>query len=231
MAPVTRIVTGIEAVVGFAGRLAAWICVALVLLVAGDVFARYFFRTGAVWVQELQWHLISPIALFGMSYALMAGEQVRVDVLYERFPPGLRRAIEVLGGALMIAFGLVVAWLSWPWVEMAYLRGEGSSNPGGLPHRSPERGDRGRQVPDPVCDDQVDARVRDRDRVHARHRQARRSPKPASAPRAAAATSMGHDRSTPSTSHPPAANGTALRPAPQPRSSARRPPEIASRAA
>lgn len=130
-----RIVTGLETVVGIAGRVAAWTCVALVLLVAGDVFARYFFRTGAVWLQELQWHLISPIALFGMSYALLSGEQVRVDVLYERFPAPVQRGIEMLTGLLMIALGLIVAWLSWPWVEMAYMRGEGSSNPGGLPHR------------------------------------------------------------------------------------------------
>lgn len=131
----TRFVQFLEAIVRGFGALAAWVCVALVLLVAGDVFARYLFRTGAVWAQELQWHLISPIALFGMSYALYSGEQVRVDVLYERFPPLAQRCTEVLGGVLMIALGLIVVKLSLPWVEMSYTRGEGSPNPGGLPHR------------------------------------------------------------------------------------------------
>jgi TRAP-type mannitol/chloroaromatic compound transport system permease small subunit len=130
-----RIVAGIEAVVAACGALAACVCVVLVLLVAGDVFARYLFRTGAVWAQELQWHLISPIALFGMSYALLSGEQVRVDVLYERFGPGLRRGIEVVSGLLIVALGVTVARLSFPWVEMSFLRGEGSPNPGGLPFR------------------------------------------------------------------------------------------------
>ncbi len=132
---VQRIVTGIERVVRLFGWVAAWICLGLVLLVAGDVFARYLFRTGAVWAQELQWHLISPIALFGMSYGLMCGEQVRVDVLYERFPTSVQRWIEVLGGLLMVFLGVTVAWLSIPWVEMSYVRGEGSPNPGGLPFR------------------------------------------------------------------------------------------------
>jgi len=132
---ITRVVLALERLVRVFGVLAAALCVALVLVVAGDVFARYYFRTGAVWAQELQWHLVSPIALFGMSYALLSGEQVRVDVLYERFSPNLQRWIEVLGGILMILLGLIIAKLSLPWVEMSYMRGEGSPNPGGLPYR------------------------------------------------------------------------------------------------
>jgi TRAP-type mannitol/chloroaromatic compound transport system permease small subunit len=131
----TRFVQALEAIVRGFGVLAAWVCVALVLLVAGDVFARYLFRTGAVWAQELQWHLISPIALFGMSYALLSGEQVRVDVLYERFSPLVQRMIEIIGGLLMIFLGVLLVKLSLPWVEMSYMRGEGSPNPGGLPYR------------------------------------------------------------------------------------------------
>lgn len=131
----SRLVLTIDSVVRAFGVLAAWVCVALVLLVAGDVFVRYLFRTGAVWAQELQWHLVSPIALFGMSYALLSGEQVRVDVFYERFGPALQRFVEVLGGVLMMALGVIVVHLSLPWVEMSYARGEGSPNPGGLPYR------------------------------------------------------------------------------------------------
>jgi TRAP-type mannitol/chloroaromatic compound transport system permease small subunit len=132
---VERIVAGLEAGVRVFGRIAAWTCVVLVLLVAGDVFARYLFRTGAVWAQELQWHLISPIALFGISYALYSGEQVRVDVLYERFPPVVQRGIEILGGLLLVAIGVWAAKLSLPWVEQSWTRREGSPNPGGLPAR------------------------------------------------------------------------------------------------
>lgn len=55
-----------------------------VLSVAGNVFARYLFRVGAVCPHELHRHLISPIALSSMSDALLCGEQVRVDVFFER---------------------------------------------------------------------------------------------------------------------------------------------------
>ena len=53
----------------------------------GNVLLRYGFNTGSVWSQELEWHLMSPICLFGMSYALRHGEHVRVDVLFASLFP------------------------------------------------------------------------------------------------------------------------------------------------
>jgi TRAP-type mannitol/chloroaromatic compound transport system permease small subunit len=131
----SRFVNGIGGVVWLFGWIAAWACVVLVLLVAGDVFVRYLFRTGSIWLQELQWHLISPIALFGMSFALYCGEQVRVDVLFERYPPWLCRTIEVIGGVALMLIAVYALKLSLPWVHQSWLRGEASPNPGGLPMR------------------------------------------------------------------------------------------------
>ena len=132
---VARFVVGVETAVRLFGWIAAWSCVALVVLVAGDVFARYLFRVGAVWLQELQWHLISPIALFGMSYALLCGEQVRVDILFERYPPAVRRAVEIAGGLVLMLIAAYAMWLALPWVQQSWLRNEASPNPGGLPWR------------------------------------------------------------------------------------------------
>jgi TRAP-type mannitol/chloroaromatic compound transport system permease small subunit len=131
-----RLADVIEAIVDVFGRLAALVGVALVLIVAGNVFARYFFRTGTIWLQELEWHLIAPIALIGMSYTLLKGEQVRVDFLYEQMPLALRQVIEIATGILTIIFAVIVVKLSLPFVEQAWRIGEGSPNPGGMPHRA-----------------------------------------------------------------------------------------------
>jgi TRAP-type mannitol/chloroaromatic compound transport system permease small subunit len=131
-----RLAGAIEVVVDIFGRLAAYVGVALVLLVAGNVFARYFLRTGTIWLQELEWHLIAPIALIGMSYTLLKGEQVRVDFLYEQMPRALREVVEILTGILTIIFAVIVVKLSLPFVEQAWRIGEGSPNPGGMPHRA-----------------------------------------------------------------------------------------------
>ena len=43
------------------------------------------FRSAEIWAQELEWHLLVPLTLVGMSYALRHGEHVRVDVLFANF--------------------------------------------------------------------------------------------------------------------------------------------------
>jgi TRAP-type mannitol/chloroaromatic compound transport system permease small subunit len=132
----SRLAGAIEAVVDVFGRLAAGVGVVLVLLVAGNVFARYFFRTGTIWLQELEWHLIAPIALIGMSYTLLKGEQVRVDFLYDQMPKALREVVEIATGILSVIFAVIIVKLSLPFVEQAWRIGEGSPNPGGMPYRS-----------------------------------------------------------------------------------------------
>jgi TRAP-type mannitol/chloroaromatic compound transport system permease small subunit len=125
----------LEAAVDLFGRLAAYVCVALVLFVAANVFARYFFRAGTVWLQEFEWHLISPIALLGMSYTMLKGEQVRVDFLFDRMPDNMKHVVEIVTGLLTIVVAVIVVRLSLPFVEQAYRIGEGSPNPGGVGQR------------------------------------------------------------------------------------------------
>ena len=102
---------------------------------AGNVLLRYAFHTGSVWSQELEWHLMVPICLFGMSYALRHGEHVRVDVLFARFSPQMKSFIDLVSSLLLIAISLIVIWLSMPYVMQSWSIGEGSANPGGIPAR------------------------------------------------------------------------------------------------
>ena len=85
MTPAERLAGGIDTFIDAVGRITAWSSFALALVMGTNVLLRYGFSTGSVWAQELEWHLMSPICLFGMSYALRHGEHVRVDVLYASF--------------------------------------------------------------------------------------------------------------------------------------------------
>ena len=126
---------GASRVVRVVGDVAAWSALALVLLVAGNVLARYLFSLGSVAPQEAEWHLMAVGALFGMSYGLNRGEEVRVDVLYARFPPRVRALVDLVGNVLLGLVAVVVAWLSLGYVADSYTIGEGSPDPGGLPAR------------------------------------------------------------------------------------------------
>lgn len=117
------------------GAATSWISLAIVLLMATNVLLRYLFSAGSVWAQELEWHLLVPLILFGMSYALRHGEHVRVDIVYARMPERGRAVVDLVSALLAIAVSALIIWFSLHYVEQSYVIDEGSPDPGGLPHR------------------------------------------------------------------------------------------------
>ena len=103
---------------------------------ATNVVLRYLFSYGSVWAQELEWHLLAPLILFGIPYALLKGEHVRVDVLYAKFtraqPASRGRRLRRCSASLISA---AFVWLSFKYVQQSYVIDEKSADPGGLPHR------------------------------------------------------------------------------------------------
>ncbi len=128
-------VDAIDRFTDWIGRGTAWICLAIVLIVAFNVLLRYFFRIGPMSLQELEWHLMSPIALIGMSYALRHGDHVRVEIFFDGFSPKLQTIIDLIAAIMMVIVSLIVIKLSLNFVYQAYSIGEGSPDPGGLPYR------------------------------------------------------------------------------------------------
>lgn len=125
----------IERMVDLIGRATSWLAVVIVVLMATNVILRYLFSFGSVWAQELEWHLLAPLILFGMSYALLHGEHVRVDVMYANFSARNKLVVDLISQLLCIAISLIVIWLSAKYVMQSYVIGETSSDPGGLPYR------------------------------------------------------------------------------------------------
>jgi len=118
-----------------AGVVAAWSGLALVMIVSGNVLLRYVFNTGSIAMQEMEWHLVSPIALFGMAYGMRHGGHVRVDFLYDRLGPRAQAAVNLLSALLMLGMGIAMIVFAVPYVDQSYAMGEGSADPGGLPYR------------------------------------------------------------------------------------------------
>ncbi len=122
----------------FSGKLISWLVLAMVLLVSYDVAMRYFFLSGSIALQEMEWHLFSLIFLIGAAYTLKHDDHVRLDLFYKsRFMSDERRAwVNLLGSLLLlIPFCILIISTSWPFVFQAYIHLEGSPDPGGLPYR------------------------------------------------------------------------------------------------
>ena len=121
-------------------NLMGWIAGALNLLMLLNVFydsiMRYFFNTGSIAMQEMEWHLFAMVFLFGIAYALKEDGHVRVDVLYDRFTPRWKAVVNI-GGVFLLLLPLSILIIEgsiW-YVTEAYTSGEISGDPGGLAHR------------------------------------------------------------------------------------------------
>jgi TRAP-type mannitol/chloroaromatic compound transport system permease small subunit len=130
-----RLADRIDAFTDLIGRATSWLALGLALVMGANVLLRYAFSLGWIWTQELEWHLLVPICLFGMSYALLHGEHVRVDVLFASFSERNKHLIDVIAAVLGMTLSVLVIWLSIPYVWQSWIIGEESANPGGIPWR------------------------------------------------------------------------------------------------
>ncbi len=121
-----------------AGKLVSWLVLTMVLLVSYDVTMRYFFLSGSVALQEMEWHLFSLIFLIGAAYTFKHDDHVRLDLFYKsKFMDDIRRAWINLFGSLflLLPFCILIIVTAWPFVYQSYIHLEGSPDPGGLPYR------------------------------------------------------------------------------------------------
>ena len=125
----------VERFVDRVGRATSWLALVIVVLMATNVVLRYFFSYGSVWAQELEWHLLAPLILFAIAYALQKGEHVRVDVLYARFTPRGKATVNLVEAVVCLLVSILIVWLSINYVQQAYVIDEKSADPGGLTHR------------------------------------------------------------------------------------------------
>ncbi len=136
MRALMRLERVLDGVVEAVGRIALWLVLALILLVAFNVVARYGFRYSRVPLQELEWHILAAVAMFGAVFTYQQDEMVRVDVFYAHYPAWLKDLLDlVVALIIVLPFAGFMAYLGYRYGAHSFRIGEGSPNPGGLPHR------------------------------------------------------------------------------------------------
>lgn len=126
----------IDKTVEYSGKAGASALVMLVFLVVYDALMRYFFNSGSIALQELEWHLFDVLLLLSLAYTFSHDAHVRVDVFYNHFSDYARAWINFLGTLIFVLpFSLLVIYLSIGFVELSFTQMEASADPGGLPYR------------------------------------------------------------------------------------------------
>ena len=101
-----------------------------------DVVTRYLFDNVSIALQELEWHLFAIMFMFGIGYTLKENAHVRVDILYTNFSAKTQAIIDLIGSFLLaLPICLLIVYDGYSYAFDAWQIGEGSPDPGGLPHR------------------------------------------------------------------------------------------------
>ena len=115
------------------GRSVIWLVLLTVLISSGNAVVRYAFNASSNAWLEVQWYLFSAVFLLNAGYTLLRNEHIRIDVVTGRFSPRIQAWIDIVGGLFfLLPMAVMILWLSWPMVIDSFLRGEMSSDAGGL---------------------------------------------------------------------------------------------------
>lgn len=118
-----------------AGKIAAALLLALVALVFFNVFGRYIIGASPVWAQELEWHVMAPIALLGITVLMLEKGHVRVDMLYDKLSWRAQQGLDLFSMLCGVVIAVLFIKYSSGFVDSAWSIREGSPDPGGLPAR------------------------------------------------------------------------------------------------
>lgn len=127
--PLTRLID-------YVGAFCAILMCLMILNVFYDVVMRYLFDDVSIGMQELEWHLFAAMFMFGIGYTLKEDGHVRVDVFYDQMSNKTQAWVNIIGSLLFaLPITLLILYYSVGYSYEAYEMGEGSADPGGLPHR------------------------------------------------------------------------------------------------
>jgi len=76
----------------------------MVILVFGNVVARYVFNSAITWAEEVARFLFVWLTFVGASFGLMKGLHLGMDIIIARLRPRTRTIAEVVNGFIILAF-------------------------------------------------------------------------------------------------------------------------------
>ncbi len=123
--PVLRAVTALRRLVGAVaagmGYAAGWGFVACALFITGDVVARAFFRVSSGATTEITGYMLAFGLSWGLAHGLATRTHVRIDLLVNKLPPGIRVWLHLLALTALLGFAAIMAHAAWNLVEESLL--------------------------------------------------------------------------------------------------------------
>ena len=135
--PGRRVLSFLHAVDRFStwvGKVAAWVIVALMLVVCGEVFKRYALNAPTAWIYDANNMMYGTLFMLAGAYTLAHDGHVRGDFLYGSMKPRTQASLDLV---LYVAFflpGIVaLTWAGWSYFNDSLAMREQTFNATPLP--------------------------------------------------------------------------------------------------
>ncbi len=118
------------------GHIVMWANVALIAAIITQVALRYLLDINLPKLDEIQWHFYGLTTMVGLSYAMVKGSHVRVDLIHLTLRDDVKRVIEIVGVlALLAPFIYLMIDQGYDYFAESLRVNERSDSPTGLPAR------------------------------------------------------------------------------------------------
>jgi TRAP-type C4-dicarboxylate transport system permease small subunit len=103
--------------------------VAMMVLTTADVVARYIFNSPTMWADEMASYLLIAIVFLGLAQNLRTDGHIRIDVVTNHVPQGVKRVLGVLAFAVAILFSIILIAGTWTRFHNFWIRNTLSDSP------------------------------------------------------------------------------------------------------
>lgn len=94
----------IESIVNIQRKITATLMLAMIVVIAIQIFGRMVFHCSTPWTEEISKYMLIWIAFIGGFGAVVKGEHMMVDILYILFSPRLKKYARVLNDVIASLF-------------------------------------------------------------------------------------------------------------------------------
>ena len=115
---IQRLIHTADHISTWVGKAAAWLIVALMLLVCAEVFKRYALNAPTAWIYDVNNMLYGTLFMLGGAYALAHDGHVRGDFLYGSMKPRTQASIDLVLYLLFFFPGIAaLTWAGWTYFQ------------------------------------------------------------------------------------------------------------------
>ena len=90
-----KIYDGIGRISELATKTVMWTLIVLIIIICYDVMMRYVFNMPTIWQFHVSYMILASIVAMGWAYLYYIRGNVRVDLIYVKFPPMMKLIIDV----------------------------------------------------------------------------------------------------------------------------------------